>query len=68
MKTTLSAVKLYWREVMILAVLVIIAIALPFLEVRNPTLVMLIAVIVAAYFLATWACKPVYGSHDDKEE
>ncbi|AWY08552.1 hypothetical protein HOT49_gp293 [Erwinia phage vB_EamM_Alexandra] len=65
---TLRFVKLYWREVMILVVLIVIAIALPFLEVRNPTLVMLVAVIVAAYFLATWACKPVYGSDDDKEE
>ncbi|QZE58849.1 hypothetical protein pEaSNUABM28_00292 [Erwinia phage pEa_SNUABM_28] len=67
MKTLLSAVKIYWREAMILAVLVVIAVALPFLEVRNPVLVMLVAVIVAAYFIATWACKPVYGSDDEKE-
>ncbi|QZE59531.1 hypothetical protein MPK66_gp287 [Erwinia phage pEa_SNUABM_2] len=61
-------VKLYWREAMILTVLVVIAFALPFFEVRNPTLVMLVAVIVAAYFIATWACKPVYGSDDDEKE
>ncbi|QZE60202.1 hypothetical protein pEaSNUABM35_00285 [Erwinia phage pEa_SNUABM_35] len=68
MKTTLSHLKQYWREAMILTVLVIVAIALPFLEVRNPTLVMLVAVIVAAYFIATWACKPIYGPDDEEEK
>lgn len=67
MKTMLSAAKLYWREAMILIVLVVIACVLPFFEVRNPTLVMVVAVIVAAYFLLTWACKPTFGSDNEKE-
>ncbi|MEG0324392.1 MAG: hypothetical protein RR619_10375 [Raoultibacter sp.] len=68
MKTMLSVLKQCWREALILTVLIIIAFALPFLEVRNPTLVLLVCIIVAAYFVATWACKPRYGDDDDKTE
>jgi len=67
MKTTLSAIKRYWREALILATLLVIAIALPYFEVRSPMLTMLVAVIVAAYFFATWACKPRYGDNSEKE-
>lgn len=62
-----SALKRYWREVMILIVLAVIAIALPYFEVRNPKLTMLVAIIVAVYFFATWACKPAYGNDNEKE-
>lgn len=67
MKTTLSAIKRYWREALILATLLVIAIALPYFEVRSPALTMLVAIIVAAYFFATWTCKPSYGDNSEKE-
>lgn len=67
MKTLRCVAKRYWREAMILIVLVVIAFALPYFEVRNPKLTMLVAVIVAVYFLATWACKPSYGKDNEKE-
>lgn len=67
MKTSRFPLKRYWREAMILAVLVVIAFALPYFEVRNPELTMLVAVIVAVYFFATWACKPRYGRDNEKE-
>lgn len=67
MKTSRFPLKRYWREAMILIVLVVIAFALPYFEVRNPELTMLVAVIVAVYFFATWACKPRYGRDNEKE-
>ncbi|QZE57160.1 hypothetical protein MPK67_gp287 [Erwinia phage pEa_SNUABM_32] len=67
MKTSRFPLKRYWREAIILIVLVVIAFALPYFEVRNPELTMLVAVIVAVYFFATWACKPRYGRDNEKE-
>lgn len=67
MKTSRFPLKRYWRGAMILIVLVVIAFALPYFEVRNPELTMLVAVIVAVYFFATWACKPRYGRDNEKE-
>lgn len=67
MKTLRCVAKRYWREAVILIVLVVIAFALPYFEVRNPKLTMLVAVIVAVYFFATWACKPSYGKDNEKE-
>lgn len=67
MKTLRCVAKRYWREAMILIVLAVIAVALPYFEVRNPKLTMLVAIIVAVYFFATWACKPTYGNDNEKE-
>ena len=67
MKTLRCVAKRYWREAMILIVLAVIAVALPYFEVRNPKLTMLVAIIVAVYFFATWACKPSYGRDNEKE-
>lgn len=58
MKTMLCAAKRYWRELLILSVLIVIAVALPYLEVRSPKLTMIVCLIVACYFFATWASRP----------
>lgn len=67
MKTSRFPLKRYWREAIILIVLVVIAFALPYFEVRNPMLTMLVAIIVAVYFFTTWACKPRHGDNSEKE-
>lgn len=65
MRTTLCAVKRYWRELLLLLVLIVIAIALPCLEVRSPKLTMLVFIIVAVYLLATWAYQPERNKDDN---
>lgn len=67
MKTLRCAAKRYWREAMILIVLVVIAIALPYFEVRSPKLTRVVAIIVAVYFFATWAHRPNYGKDNENE-
>lgn len=67
MKTLLSALKRYWRELVIICVVFAVCFALPFFEVRNPILVSIVVVIVAAYFMATWACKPRFGDNNENE-
>lgn len=68
MKTLLSAAKRYWRELIILTVLGTICFALPFLEVHNMMLTVVVVMIVVCYFMFTWACKPRPGDYDDQEE
>lgn len=67
MKTLTSACKRYWREAMILIVLAVIAVALPYFEVRSPKLTMIVVIIVAVYFFATWAYRPNYGKDNENE-
>lgn len=60
--------KRYWRAIIVLLIVFIISCLLPILEVRNPTLTMLVVIIVACYFIAVWAYRPVKAIKEELDD